>query len=155
MKRAPERFMQTGDFVSACRHGFILFCSELIRSGELAKHPPTHCTAMLDQNPGLNQRCGYDIGCGFSTTLNRSRLGPLVKEKGLWMLVGSFHGHAHNRLCQLLWHPLRVDGVGLEDFETCEQIFFESNDVARLIRYASLFHYRQYLDLHWRHWDSM
>ncbi|KZV89038.1 hypothetical protein EXIGLDRAFT_696173 [Exidia glandulosa HHB12029] len=154
MKTSKTRFEQTGAFVSACRHGFILWWSEMIRSGELAKYGLAHVGANLEHALEKYQRAGYDIGCGFETTLLRSLLGPVVTEEEFRLLVGSFHGHAHNRLCQLCWHPLTFEGVGLEDFETCERIFHQSNDVARGVRYASVFHYRQAINLHWRHWDA-
>ncbi|KIJ45984.1 hypothetical protein M422DRAFT_128332, partial [Sphaerobolus stellatus SS14] len=61
---------------------------------------------------------GYDIGCGFSATANCSQLlGSKLCDSGSRFCVGSFHGHAHCRSCQLDWHPLHVEGAGLDDFE--------------------------------------
>ena len=44
---------------------------------------------------------GYDIGCCFKTTINKSSLAPKVYPVNHTCLVGAFHGHAHNCLCQL------------------------------------------------------
>jgi hypothetical protein len=44
---------------------------------------------------------GYDIGCGFGTTVHNSPLGKKAKDLKMKTLVGAFHGHAHNCLCQL------------------------------------------------------
>jgi len=40
-------------------------------------------------------------------------------------LVGAFHGHAHNRLCQLSHLATYVKGLGLEDLEGCERAFLK------------------------------
>ena len=95
---------------------------------------------------GKSTLCGYDIGCGFSTTANRSAiLGPKLQATEFKFCCGSFHGYAHNRICQLQWHPLYIPGAGLEDFETCERVFAESNKVAAVTRSASTFHRQQWL----------
>ncbi|KAJ6632375.1 hypothetical protein B0H10DRAFT_2427108 [Mycena sp. CBHHK59/15] len=60
---------------------------------------------------------GYDIMCAFFKTLLRSSLGKRVVAMKLRGVVPAFHGHAHNRACQVGWLPLYVEGVGLEDFE--------------------------------------
>ena len=70
------------------------------------------------------------------------------------LVVNAFHGHAHNRMCQLQYHPLYLPGTGLEDFETCEHVFSSSNATAGLIRHASHFHYVQFLKLHFSQWDA-
>lgn len=69
-------------------------------------------------------------------------------------VVCAFHGYAHNRLCQLSNHPLYLIGFGIEDLEGMERVFAASNSVARVIRYASQFHYLQFLDLHFHQWDE-
>lgn len=97
---------------------------------------------------------GYDIACSFTTTLMNSSLGPKARKHGLRMVVPAFHGHAHNRHCQLCFHILMSLGFGLEDLETCERVFAGSNAVARLTRHATAFHRRQYIDLYFRQWDE-
>ena len=62
----------------------------------------------------------YDIGCKFATTLDRSVVGSLARGNNYRLLVGVFHGHAHNRRCQLCNLTTYVDGLGLEDLEGCE-----------------------------------
>jgi len=70
------------------------------------------------------------------------------------MVVPAFHGHAHNRLCQLSHHILMSEGFGLEDLETCECVFAGSNAVAHLTRHATPFHRRQFIDMYFRQWDA-
>ena len=77
-----------------------------------------------------------------------------MKDFNLKVVVNAFHGFARNRICQLQNHPLYLTGFGIEDLETCERIFSSSNSAAVLIRHASLFHWTQYLDLHFDQWDS-
>lgn len=98
---------------------------------------------------------GYDIGCGFSVTASQSpKIGPQIQQASLTFCVNAFHGHAHHRRCQLQWHPLYIEGTGLEDFETCERVFSESNKIAACTRHASIFHRRQAILRHFRWWNS-
>jgi hypothetical protein len=97
---------------------------------------------------------GYDIGCKFGTTLARSELGPLAKVLNYKALVGAFHGHAHNRLCQLSFLATYVKGMGLEDLEGCERFFSKSNALAPSLRYASVFHRQQKIVEFMKHMDD-
>jgi hypothetical protein len=97
---------------------------------------------------------GYDIACASYKTLMNSSLGPKARALAFRMLVGSFHGHAHNCGCQLDWHPLYVKGAGREPLEACEHIFSSSNAVAPGIRHASRFHWYQALEQHFAFWDE-
>ena len=98
--------------------------------------------ALLDAF-GVNIGGGYDIACKFGITLSRSPLRHQAKRLGYKALVGSFHGHAHNRLCQLRNLATYVKGIGLEDLEGGEQFFSKSNALASSTRYSSAFHRRQ------------
>ncbi|KAK7017068.1 hypothetical protein VNI00_018708 [Paramarasmius palmivorus] len=87
---------------------------------------------------------GYDIMCAFFTTMKRSdKLRDLIKDKHLIGVVPAFHGHAHNRKCQVSWHPQYIEGVGIEDFEECERTFARSNNLASITRLSTPFHRRQ------------
>jgi hypothetical protein len=97
---------------------------------------------------------GYDISCKFGTTLDRSELGPRARDLGYKALVGSFHGHAHNRLCQTSFLATYVKGMGLEDLEGCERFFSKSNALASSLRYASSFHRKQKIVEYLRHMDQ-
>ncbi|KAF8141802.1 hypothetical protein EV363DRAFT_1392219 [Boletus edulis] len=102
---------QSGIFLVICRHRFILLACDMIESRELAKYPLAIINRLLSVY-GLNGGCAYDIGCAFSKTVSTSSIGPQVQALGLWFMVGAFHGHAHNRLCQLDWHPTYIEGTG-------------------------------------------
>lgn len=97
---------------------------------------------------------GYDIMCAFMKTLSRSSLGPKKVAFRLSGVVPSFHGHAHNRSCQLQWHPMYVEGVGIEDFEECERTFGKSNELASVTRLASPYHRIQHIDEHFMFHDQ-
>lgn len=97
---------------------------------------------------------GYDIMCAFAKTLSWSVLGQKKIAFRLHSVVPSFHGHAHNRGCQLNWHPMYTEGVGLEDFEECEQTFCKSNELASVTRLASVYHWQQHIDEHFTFHDQ-
>ena len=86
-------------------------------------------------------------------TLRKSSLGPKAVAFRLSGVVPAFHGHAHNRGCQVQWHPLYVEGVGLEDFEECERTFCRSNELASVTRLATPYHRQQHIDEHFRFHD--
>ncbi|KAF8230115.1 hypothetical protein L208DRAFT_1070733, partial [Tricholoma matsutake] len=94
------------------------------------------------------------IGCAFTTTLENSSLSEKVKDAIFCMMVGAFHGHAHNRACQLEWHPLYIKGTGHSDGEGCEHVFASSNDLARGTHHASRFHCHQAIEEHFMFWDQ-
>jgi Kyakuja-Dileera-Zisupton transposase len=117
-----------------------------------AKYPLAVVEVLLEVF-GVDIGGGYDIGCKFGTTLNRSELGPRARALNYKALVGSFHGHAHNRLCQLSFLATYVKGMGLEDLEGCERFFSKSNALASSLRYASVFHRQQKMIEFMRHMD--
>ncbi|KAJ7693493.1 hypothetical protein B0H14DRAFT_3100746 [Mycena olivaceomarginata] len=139
-------FDETGIFVCLCRHGFVLMIVDMIKSGELAKYPLAVTEALLEH---LGERTGarYNVGCDFQTTLKNSPLGECAKCKNFHCLVGAFHGHAHNRLCQLCFLATYVEGLGLEDLEGCEWVFLRC-------RYASHFHRQQEITAYVKHYDT-
>ncbi|KZT18098.1 hypothetical protein NEOLEDRAFT_1031975, partial [Neolentinus lepideus HHB14362 ss-1] len=96
---------------------------------------------------------GYDIACAFEGTVGRSSLALKAKEHKVQFIVGAFHGHAHNRGCQLRWHPTYVSGTGRSDFEGCERVFSSSNAIASGTRHASRFHRHQAIDEHLMFWN--
>jgi hypothetical protein len=118
-----------------------------------AKYPLAIVETLLDAF-GSNIGGGYDIGCKFGITLARSELGPRAQELHYQALVGSFHGHAHNRLCQLTNLATYVPGMGVEDLEGCERFFSKSNALASSLRYASIFHRQQKIVEYIKHNDS-
>ncbi|KAF8229079.1 hypothetical protein L208DRAFT_1100087, partial [Tricholoma matsutake] len=58
----------------------------------------------------------------------------------LQLAVDAFHGHAHNCMCQLVSHPLFLNGFGLKDLAICKRIFSGTNPATQLIQHASYFH---------------
>jgi Kyakuja-Dileera-Zisupton transposase len=96
----------------------------------------------------------FDIGCGFGTTLDWSPLGDLARKLNYKALVGLFHGHAHNCLCQLAYLATYVKGMGLKDLEECERFFSKSNALASSLHYISVFHRKQKIAGFMQHMDT-
>ncbi|KAF8344863.1 hypothetical protein F5887DRAFT_1061987 [Amanita rubescens] len=152
-KRMFGLFEETGIFIAACRHRTVLYGCDMIKSGELAKYPLAIVNRLMNE-VGNNIGCAYDIGCTFQKTVQNSSLGAQAKAAELSFMVGAFHGYAHERACQLKWHPLYMKGTGRTEGEACEHIFSSSNDLARGTRHASRFHRHQAIDEHFKFWDQ-
>ncbi|KAJ7331092.1 hypothetical protein DFH08DRAFT_815174 [Mycena albidolilacea] len=132
---------------SGCEERWKNLTEEL--TAKMAKYPLAIVNALLDAF-GADLGIGYDIGCGHSTTIRHSPLGPKAARLNLKMLVGAFHGHAHNRKCQLDYLATYVLGLGLEDLEGAERLFSRSNGLSRSVRYASTFlvnNYKQAIEI--------
>ncbi|KAJ3833306.1 hypothetical protein F5878DRAFT_646052, partial [Lentinula raphanica] len=157
-------FNKTGVFVASCRHMFVLWILDMIKSGEQRKYALAFLNRFLSASheeratlssstPG-KKAFGYDIGCQFDTTLSKSPLHSLAKKERVKILIGSLHGHAHNRRCQLRYLLSYIDGCGLEDLEVLERLFSQSNALALATRHASKFHRRQMISSWMYHHDN-
>lgn len=164
-------FHDTGIFIATYRHSFVLTVCGMIQIGEQYAIFSLLCALFLREFDrakyglatidklistfGSDIMLGYDIGCTFKGTASRSALvGPRVRASRFDMWVGSFHGPAHNRACQLDNHPHNRAGTGLSDLENCETVFSSSNRVASTTRLASSYHRLQKIDLHFTAWDE-
>ncbi|KIJ45328.1 hypothetical protein M422DRAFT_166820, partial [Sphaerobolus stellatus SS14] len=153
-KKMWQMFHETGVFVAACRHGILLYLCDMIQSGELANYALAIVDKLIDVY-GERLCIGYDIGCAFSLTVSSSPLlAPKAKRSKLRFVVPSFHDHAHNRACQLDWHPLYLFLPGLEDFEVCERLFSASNHLASATRHTTTFHRHQGIEEHFQYSDE-
>lgn len=117
------------------------------------KYPLAICKRLLDVF-GAKLCTGYDIMCMFSKVLKKSSIGPLAAQLEMDGAVPSFHGHAHNRLCQVHWHPMYLEGIGKEDMEGCERLFSASNGLAPSTRLATRFHRQQAIEEHFQFWSA-
>jgi hypothetical protein len=117
------------------------------------KYPLAIVKKLIDTY-GPDLGLAYDIACAFTKTLGSSSLGPEAKRHRLQGIVPAFHGHAHNRGCQVHWHPMYMDGTGLEDFEECECTFSRSNDLAPGSRLATPYHRHQQIEEHFMFHDQ-
>ncbi|KAJ3841772.1 hypothetical protein F5878DRAFT_658209 [Lentinula raphanica] len=157
-------FDETGVFVASCRHMFVIWILDMIKTGEQRKYALAFLHRFLSAiheertNRALPVRgkkaFGYDIGCQFDKTLHSSPLQSLAKTEGVKMLIGSLHGHAHNRRCQLKYLLSYIEGCGLEDLEVLERLFSQSNALASAVRHASKFHRRQMISAWMYHHDN-
>ncbi|GAW02457.1 hypothetical protein LENED_004115 [Lentinula edodes] len=103
---------------------------------------------------GENLLIGYDIGCSFSETIAKTSLNEAFQKKKCHTCVNAFHGYSHNTLCQQSFHLTHIKGMGLEDLETLERIFSQSNQLAAVTRYMSRYHHKVFIDLFFWQWDS-
>lgn len=62
----------------------------------------------------------YDVQCKFLKTVRRSPLHALAQWLRFLPVIGTMHGYAHQRICQLLFLMLYIIGMGIEDGEVCE-----------------------------------
>ncbi|KAF9058384.1 hypothetical protein BDP27DRAFT_1241338, partial [Rhodocollybia butyracea] len=152
-KRTWDGFHECGIFASACRHGFILWLADIIRSGELAKYPLSIVAKALQVFDDEQFIVGYDIGCSFSETVAKTSLNEPFQAKRCRFCVNAFHGYSHNAFCQQFFHPTHIKGMGLEDLETLERIFALSNQLASVTRYMSPYRRRVFIDLYFQQWD--
>ncbi|KAJ7325791.1 hypothetical protein DFH08DRAFT_1027754 [Mycena albidolilacea] len=102
---------------------------DMTRSGELAKYG----FAVVNHLNVISQvAASYNIGSKFGKMVNaHSVLGPLAQEKGFKSLVGTFHGNAHSRLCQLCHLATSVEG------------------------YTTAFHHQQTIVFYLKHTDGL
>ncbi|KAH9923377.1 uncharacterized protein B0H18DRAFT_1085727 [Fomitopsis serialis] len=152
-KKMFSLFAITGIFACICRHGQLLTCCDMIRSGELMKYPLAIVNKLIEVY-GEDIAVGYDIACAFWKTLERSCLAERARSAHLRGVVCAFHGYSHNCWCQLHWHPMYLEGVGKEDFEGCERLFSESNALAGNTRLATAFHRAQAIKQHFAFWGE-
>ncbi|TFY51701.1 hypothetical protein EVJ58_g10428, partial [Rhodofomes roseus] len=152
-KKMFALFAVTGVFVCVCRHGHLLAICDMIRSGELMKYPLAIIDRLMNVY-GSDILVGYDIACAFARTVANSSLAQRAKDMRLTGIVPAFHGHGHNRGCQVHWHPRYFIGAGKEDFEGCERLFSASNHLASGTRLASAFHRHQAIVEFFSHWDD-
>ncbi|KAJ7853837.1 hypothetical protein B0H14DRAFT_3653218 [Mycena olivaceomarginata] len=151
--RAYGMYDETGFFPALYRHGFVLKVVDMVKSGELSKYPLAITAHLL--NVLGEVAIGYDIGCKFGKMVKvHPALKELVHDKNFRALVGTFHGHGHNRLCRLDNLMTYVEGVGLEALETCESFFSKSNALASTTRYASRFHRQQAITTYLKHTNT-
>ncbi|KIO08058.1 hypothetical protein M404DRAFT_58346, partial [Pisolithus tinctorius Marx 270] len=144
---------ETGIFLAIGQHGMSLLIADMVQSRELAKYPIAVVSRLMKVF-GADLGGGYDIGCQFSTTLAKSVIGKDVEQNRHSCLVPAFHGHDHQRLCQLSHLTVYTEGLGLEDLETCERSFSKSNALASSLRYASAFHRQQAINAYFSHNDA-
>jgi hypothetical protein len=113
-----------------------------------AKYPLAMFSKVIHTH-GENILIGYDIGCHHSITAHNHPLtSKLVCKNNTESIVGAFHGYAHERSCQLKWHPLWRVSAGMEDFEGCKRFFSHSNAVVRSTQHASKYNRCQQINQH-------
>ncbi|KAG6835638.1 hypothetical protein H0H93_016291 [Arthromyces matolae] len=146
-------FDEAGIFACACRHGFVLWLIDMVRSGELAKYSLAIVAKALALF-GNHILFGYDIGCRLEKTISTTSLAESFANQQCRCCVNAFHGFTHNYLCQLYHHPNNIVGMGLEDLETLERVFSSSNGLGSITRYMTAFRRRMFIDLHFQQWDA-
>ncbi|KAJ3899548.1 hypothetical protein F5879DRAFT_1012287 [Lentinula edodes] len=164
--RRNAKFDENGIFLLICQHGVVLSLVDMVKSSEKAKYSLASMHNFLEAEwqyrisngedmPPKGKLCfAYDVGCTNSKTVNHSPLASLANYMGYLPAVGTMHGYAHERACQLNFLLLYQTGAGLEDGETSEQYFSKSNSLASATRHASVFHRRQMITEYAYHTDN-
>ncbi|KIK66720.1 hypothetical protein GYMLUDRAFT_238956 [Collybiopsis luxurians FD-317 M1] len=164
--RMWAKFCETGIFLLICCHGLVLLLCDMVKSREQSKYPLAVLHQFLDTTKTQCEWAGqtgtpkgrlvfcYDIGCRLEKTIACSPLLGLAQHMGLQAAVGTMHGYAHERACQLNYLLLYMSGAGLEDGETCERYFSKSNELASSTHHASVFHCRQIISEYAYHTDN-
>ncbi|KIK13210.1 hypothetical protein PISMIDRAFT_65409, partial [Pisolithus microcarpus 441] len=127
-KKTFNVFEESGIFIATCWHRFVLLAFFSSTNSVRAKYPLAMINCLAAAY-GPNGACAYDIGCTFAKTVSTSSIGPRIQTLGLHFMVGAFHGHAHNRLCQLGWHPMYIEGTSNMEGEGCEHVFSAFNEL--------------------------
>ncbi|KAH9947990.1 hypothetical protein B0H21DRAFT_708025 [Amylocystis lapponica] len=102
---------------------------------------PTTTTSTSLEHPMPQRRamspCRFVLNAGATRTRSTQKMFALFAVTGIFVclcrhghllvicdmirsgncVVPAFHGHSHNRGCQVNWHPMYMEGVGKEDFE--------------------------------------
>ncbi|KAH8824474.1 hypothetical protein DL96DRAFT_1453307, partial [Flagelloscypha sp. PMI_526] len=145
------QYDETGTVNCYCRHAALFAVCDMVKSGELTKYSFALMHRLLTTF-GKGILLGYDIGCGIDVRKNRDPVvGPLADKLGLRCCVGAFHGHAHNRICQLKYLISYIVEAGIDPLETCESAFAVTNAAARAVRYSTAFHRSQLLNELYKH----
>ena len=111
---------------------------QIADTADRMKYPLAIINQLLDQY-GMDIRLGYNIMCAFIKTLMRSLPGAKAAAFHLHSVVPPFHGHAHNCVCKVYWHPIYIESIGLEDFEECEWTFLNQMNLPQSLILLLLF----------------
>ncbi|KAL0058612.1 hypothetical protein AAF712_014708 [Marasmius tenuissimus] len=164
-KHEKVMYDETGVFVSTCRHMFVLWIADMVKSGEGQKLALAILSKYLNAckkereeynlpDPSGLKAFGYNLGCKFNITIKKSPLRQLAVKEKLKILVGLMHSHAHNRRCQLLYLMLYIFAAGIEDLEVLEHLFSQSNALTSATCHTSIFHQRQMIQEWMHHHDN-
>jgi hypothetical protein len=52
------------------------------------------------------------------------------------------------------FHPNIIEGIGIEDLETLERVFSASNALASIIRFATAYQHRLFINMFFKQWDA-
>ncbi|KAF9061859.1 hypothetical protein BDP27DRAFT_1142312, partial [Rhodocollybia butyracea] len=138
------KFFENGWFVLLCRHMILMLTCDMVKSGELYQYPLALLAIyMAAEKEEWKLANAYDIHCKFLKHLQQSPLQSLAEWAKYLPVIGTMHGYAHKRLCQLIFLMLYIIGIGLEDGEVCEQLFSISNALTAITHHQSAFHRHQ------------
>ncbi|PPQ93511.1 hypothetical protein CVT25_005212 [Psilocybe cyanescens] len=134
-KKIYALFVVAEIFLSVCHYGHLLVICDMIHSGELMKYPLAIINQLLQEF--RSDIClAYEIMCDFTVTLKKSILSEKVRAFCFCGVISAFYDHAYNCGCQVQWHPLYIEGVGLEGFKECKHTFCCSNKFASVTHLA-------------------
>ncbi|XP_059157024.1 uncharacterized protein LOC131941662 [Physella acuta] len=118
-KSKNVKLSDKGIFGSVCRHEIPNKFASL-KHGERLAYPVYFLEKLVDNFQGSKLIISYDIACKLNKHLQKNNPALLKKCQ---MMVPIFHCYGHQRQCQILYHPRRIEGVGLTDGEGIERLW--------------------------------
>ncbi|GJF00948.1 hypothetical protein PsYK624_172520 [Phanerochaete sordida] len=125
------------------KHGFVLWFVDMLWSGERAKYPLAVISKILDYLED-DILITYNIGCTTETTVRHSVLGEKFAKQNAMFCVPAFYAYTHNHVCQMLYHPNNIEGMGIKDVESLDNGTKTSSSTPG---FPSLKNYTQALDI--------
>ncbi|CAI8049128.1 hypothetical protein GBAR_LOCUS27057, partial [Geodia barretti] len=113
---------ETALFGCACRHEFPLMFINL-KHGERISYAEWLLQEMVQSYPAeIKLHVMYDIACTLNKYMQKYE-GNNVLLKKVQLCLPIFHAYGHKPQCQIIFSPLRCDGLGLSDGEVMERLW--------------------------------
>ncbi|KAF7334521.1 hypothetical protein MVEN_02281600 [Mycena venus] len=119
----PKWYDASGVFLMACRHGQILFFSNIYTLGEQQRYIVASIEELVRQlPPQATILQAYDIGCVVDHSLDLYPiLGDNLRNR-VAFIINHMHSYRHEWACQVTFGPCFRPGAGIADHEDMERV---------------------------------
>lgn len=122
-KASTKYFSDTGLFACLCRHDRPLFLANMTTAGEHQFYFLALLNRFMKEVPEeMTVGVLYDVACNMERSMKKWDFYPDIRPRVSWAL-SVFHAYGHQWPCQLVYHPRKREGFGLEDGEGCERLW--------------------------------
>ncbi|KAJ7206085.1 hypothetical protein GGX14DRAFT_551559 [Mycena pura] len=123
-KADPKYYDASGIFVMTCRHAQTLFICNIDTPGE--QHH--YIIALVEEvasllPPQATIWQAYDIGCVTDQTLKNFPILTGDLRERVAFVINAMHAFGHEFICQIVYNPRMVPGLGLTDQEGVERFW--------------------------------